>query len=433
MTRALAAIGLLILSCFPVRLQAQPNARAEAVPSPWMLTKNDADLTVSLVTFGVGDAVHQYWGHQALMVEDRERDIGLLYNFGMFSFGSDMLLRYLQGQLEFWAAATPIDATFRHYIDDNRSVRVTELNLSPAKRRLLAERLAFHAHPDHSHYRYHHYFNNCSTKLRDLIDSTLDGQLRKQFSGPSRLSLRDHTRRYTQNDPIVNMLLLLWMNDSMERPLRQYDEAYLPDELERLVLTAQYVNEQGQRVPLAGRSYSVFEAMRPKTPKEPPEQWPGLLAVGVLAGALALALSLPLGRGRRWARVALGLHHLIVGLAIGLPGTVAFLGLFTEWDVFTHNENLYLTNPLTLLAFLLSFAFIAGSARAQRLMAGIWLALGASTLALFVLKVLPAFDQDTRLPMALIAPINLGCAIAHLRLSRLRKRSPVPSGVAVAA
>ena len=46
---------------------------------------------MSLVTFGTGDEIHQYFGHNALLVEDHEREIAALYNFGMFSFGPDLL------------------------------------------------------------------------------------------------------------------------------------------------------------------------------------------------------------------------------------------------------------------------------------------------------------------------------------------------------
>ena len=68
-----------------------------------------------------------------------------------------------------------------------------------------------------------------------MIDAAVDGQFSAQYAGRAPLTYRGDTRRYTQQDPIVHMLLLLWMNDSMERPIRRYDEAFLPDELERLV------------------------------------------------------------------------------------------------------------------------------------------------------------------------------------------------------
>jgi hypothetical protein len=424
-----------ILSVLAIGLSAAFPWRAGAeLRSPWALTQRDEDLQVSLVTFGRGDGVDEYFGHNALMVEDKQQGIAALYNFGMFSFGPDMLPKYLQGQLLFWAAATPVEPTFRMYMEENRSVRVSELNLSPAKRRFLAERLAYSVEPAHRYYRYHHYFNNCSTKLRDLIDATVGGQLLRAASGPARFTYRGHTRRYTQHDPIIHMLLLLWMNDSMERPIRRYDEAYLPDELERLVRSADYIDERGQKQKLVNTAYSVFEARRAPVPAAPNRGWPPLLAFGALLGGLALALSRFVAGGSRVARVLLGLHHMLLGVMVGVPGLVLFLFLFTTWEVTHYNENLFLANPLSFLAFPLGFWTALGSRKAQRWLGTVWILLGASTLLLLLLKLLPAFDQDNHLPMALLVPINLGCALAHAGLLKRLPRtaaSPAASTSAV--
>jgi hypothetical protein len=409
-----ASIACLLLSTATV-------AHAQ-LRSPWDLTRRDEDLAISLVTFGPGDAVHQYFGHNALLVEDRARGAGALYNFGMFSFGPDMLPKYLRGQLEFWAAATPVEPTYDHYRAENRSIHVRELNLSPTRRRALADRLAKAVLPANRSYLYHHYANNCSTKLRDLINDATSGQLERANSNTGRFTYRGDTRRYTQHDPIVHMLLLLWMNDSMERPIRRYDEAFLPGELERMVAGTQYVDEHGAKVHLSRLAYTVFEARRAPVPEAPSAAWPGLLAVGVAIGGLALVLARWLrATASRIARILLGLQHALVGLVVGLPGLVAFLLLFTQWDVTHYNENLLLANPLTFAALPLGLFVAGGSKRALRWVGMTWIALGASTVLLMLLKALPAFDQDTSLPMTLLAPINIGCALAHLGLLRHRR------------
>jgi hypothetical protein len=402
-----------LLACIASALCSPAVAQ---VRSPWALTARDENLVVSLVTFGVGDDIHQYFGHNALMVEDKEQGAAALYNFGMFSFGPDMLPKYLQGQLEFWAAATPVEPTFRQYMEENRSIEVRELNLSPRKRRFLAERLSYYVEPAHRNYKYDHYKNNCSTKVRDLIDEAIDHQLRVAAGGQGRFTYRGHTRRYTQQDPVVQMLLLLWMNDSMERPIKVWDEAFLPGELERIVDSTQYRDDEGRKVPLVRLAYTVFHARRAPVPEAPSAAWPGLLAVGTMLGALALLLSRWMRRGSRVARVLLGLHHMVIGLCVGVPGLVLFLFLFTKWDVTHYNENLFLANPLTFLAFPLGFWTAVGSRKAQRWLGTVWLLLGTSTVLLLLLKLLPDFDQDTHLPMALLVPINLGCALAHAGL-----------------
>jgi hypothetical protein len=120
---------------------------------------------------------------------------------------------------------------------------------------------------------------------------------------------------------------------------------------------------------------------------------------------------------------------MLFGLAIGVPGLVLFLFLFTQWDVTHYNENLFIANPLTFALFPLGFWMACGSERAQRWAGNLAIALGGLTLLAIVLKVLPAFDQDTHLPLALIAPINFGAALAHLAL----RKQPVAAAQAAPA
>jgi hypothetical protein len=392
-------------------------ADAEGAASPWAGSQAE-DLALKLVTFGPGGSVHQYFGHNALIVEDTRRDRALMYNFGMFGFGPDMLPKYLRGQLEFWVAATPVRRTFRRYMEMDRSIRVQELDLTPQQRKALAEKLAWYALPENRTYRYHHYRDNCSTKLRDLIDEVVGGQLEAQSSGRARLNYRGHTWRYTEHDPIIHMLLILWMNDSMERPIRRWDEAFLPNELERLVGGARVRGPDGEEHDLVKLAYTVYESPRPGVPEEPSRRWPAVLAVGVLLGALAIGLALLWARtGRRLSAAPLGLLHVVVGLVCGVPGLVLFLFLFTEWKVTHWNENLLLVNPLTFAALPLGFGILFGSRKAMRWMGRFWQVLAITSLLALALKALPSFDQNNWLPMALLLPMNVGFAWASSALT----------------
>lgn len=393
-------------------LAAGGRASAE---SPWDASR-DQDLEIRLVTFGPGDAIHQYFGHDAFEVRDMRRRLSGLYNFGMFSFGPDMLPKYLRGQLEFWGAVTATEPTYRMYQEMGRSVRVRVLDLSPARRRRLVNRLSFYMRAENRAYRYHHYDNNCTTRLRDLLDGALDGQFRRVHSVPAGMNLRAHTQRYTEHDPLVVVLLVFWMNDTMERPIARYQEAFLPDELERLVDMTTYREADGTSVKLVKSAFTIAPSLMPDVPARPSVLWPRMLAFGLAVGGIALALGRWYARrGSRLARVLLGLWHVAVGALYGIPSLVATLFVFTEWRVTHWNENLFLGNALTFLALPCGLPIAFGAAWAWRWMRHAWLALAASSLLLVVLKLLPMFDQQTSLIMCLALPVNLGFALGLLR------------------
>ena len=392
-------------------------ARAQST-SPWAESR-DIDLEIRLVTFGPGDAVHQYFGHNALEVRDSRIPLSILYNFGMFSFGPQMLPKYLQGRLEFWAAAMPTGPSFRMYEAMGRSVRVRTLDLLPGKRRWIADQLATAVLPENRDYLYHHYDNNCSTRLRDLINGALDGQFERIHSQPGRMSYREHTLRYTAHDPVIAMLLILWMNDSMEAPITRYQEAYLPDELERLVDATIYRGPGNVSVKLAQSAATLVPSRFPPVPAQPPSLWAPIASFAFALALFALLTGLWFARTRgRIARAAFGLSHVVVGVVYGIPGLVLGLFLFTEWDVTHWNENLWIINPITFALMPLGMALAVGSERGLRWARRAAYALGGLTVALCLLKMLPNFNQDTRYPLMLALPVNLAFAAVHYLAQR---------------
>ena len=388
-------------------------ASAQDLP-PWGTGESRGeDLSSYLATFGPGDDVASWFGHGSLVVEDQRLHQSRLYNYGMFSFDERMLVRYAMGRLEFWVDDGSPAATFRFYRSLNRDVRLQELNLTPAQRVELGRLLAENVLPQNRDYLYHHYNDNCVTRLRDALDKVLGGQLHAATSGPGRMTLRDHTRRYTSVGPAMSVLLDFLMNDEIDKPTTRWQEAFLPDELERQLADLQVVGEGGQRHPLVARAFSVYEAQgRPAIPEQPPKYEPVLLLLGLVLGGGAVGLAL-WGRrgGGRAPRLLLGLQNVLLGLVVGIPGLALFImWLGTDHTVTYRNENLFLANPLTVLALPLGFQLMRGSPRAREWMWRLWVGLAALGMLGLVLKVLPMFDQDNWRLIALLLPLSLGMA-----------------------
>jgi hypothetical protein len=411
-----------------VALSLAAPAQAAAPPAPWATgDSRPEDLQVSLVTFGPGPEVPSWFGHTALVVEDTRLRTSRLYNYGMFSFGGDMLARFAMGRLEFWVDDTPyVQGTYKFYAGEDRHVRVQLLDLPPAQAQKLAGLLAENVRPENRHYLYHHYFDNCATRPRDIIDQALGGQLAPHGKAAGRMTLRDHTRRHSHVFPPLSVLLDFLMNDEIDRPISRWEEAFLPGELESILAGATWVDDAGVTRPVVAQSRTWYQGGRADPPEQVPAygRWLLLLGVGLGGGGLLSALWHRRRPRARLPRVTLGLWNAGLGLLFGLPGAVlALMWLVTDHTVTWGNENLFFASPLTLLALPLGLALLSARAWAGRALRAVWLALAGSSILGLMLKVLPAFDQDNWRLIALLLPLNLAMAASSLMYEAQARRA----------
>lgn len=387
-------------------------------PAPWSADgpSRGEDLHISLLTFGVGDDIASWFGHTALMVRDDRLGQERVYNYGMFSFGPDMLPKFLMGRLEFWVGEAPGRATLDLYESLNRDIYRSELNLLPDARREMAAFLAWNVLPENRDYLYHHYFDNCATRIRDAIDKAVSGQLAEAATVPSRTTLRGHTHRHTERNAYIDLLLSLWMNDEIDQPITAWEDMFLPGELLDQIEKLEYVDAAGTSRKLVVQTETVFESDRAKVPHMPSSKWWWTILIGLFLGGVGFVAA------RRWEttrksswRVLMGGHHFLVGMLFGIPGLVSVLFHFSDHTITFWNENMLLWSPLTFMALLLSVPIMRGSSWALRTMRICWYVMAATSVLAVVLKVLPAFDQDNLFALTMLVPFNLLMAAAMHR------------------
>lgn len=412
-------------------------APASAYLTPWGQGESEPrDLVISLVTFSPGDEIPQWFGHSGLMVEDRRLNQSRLYNYGMFSFDDGLLWQFAMGRLWFWVAPTDVSRSFNLYIDADRDVRVIELNLPEETRGEVATFLANNVHPDNREYLYHHYDDNCSTRIRDVIDMAVDGQFYEEYGEKeARMTLREHTRRHSAHLPPMDWVLMYLMNGTIDTTARVWDEMFLPEELEQRVLEFEWEDPQGEVRPLSLREHEIYRAEdRPPVPAEPPRHWHGWLLLGLLLGAIGVGVG---WRGRRRAgrasRIGYGVYHLVVGAVLGFCGLVlGTMAAGTDHTVTYWNQNLFWANPLTLLVFPLAVMVLRGSVRGRRHLVRLWTLLAALAVVGGVVNLLglwiPGLYQDTSLPMAFILPIIAGATASAWLVDGRRVRDAEADG-----
>ena len=378
-----------------------------------------SELTISIMTMGIGAEVWERFGHNAIVVQDRLRGTSLAYNYGMFSFRQqNFLLRFLQGRMQYWMAGYPTEDEVPRYAAIQRSVWQQELNLTPTQRLALRDYLETNALPQNRFYRYDYYRDNCSTRVRDAIDHVLGGAFHAQMSAPASGSYRFHTQRLNANNILLYTGLLLVLGHGADAPVTRWEEMFLPLKLREYLRQVRIPDSTGTLVPLVRSERILFESEAFPVPGAPPRWGPWYLLVGFILGG-AFAWGGAWGRRSRAARWGLAVGGTVWALVTGMAGAVLIgLWAFTDHVVASHNENVFQASVFALaLAVALPLA-VQGRPLALRLAGFLAAAVGGLALLGLLLKALPGFDQVNGQVLALFVPTNVGLMLGVLSWTR---------------
>jgi uncharacterized protein DUF4105 len=409
--RLAISVGLAAIPLAGVTIADATVAAAQSVTLEPTPAHPGEDLRVWLMTAGPGDEVWERYGHNALRVLNTRTGRDVSYNWGIFAFDQvDFIPRFLQGRMLYRMAAFETTAMVNMYAQAEREVVLQELDLSPAQKFELQTLADINALPENRQYIYQYFLDNCSTRIRDLLDRVLGGSLNRQFgSVATGTSYRDHTRRFTQIDPLIFAGMDLLLGTPTDAELTVWEEMFLPLTLRDELRGASIVGEDGTTRALVSAEEVVVEANRANAGN-----------VGSVWLALALVLGLGLGAvfssfGTQRVRTSALLRRTVVTVAVawsalgGVLGLILVLLLFTDHTFAYWNENLFLFNPLLLglvVMLPLSSTRPAWRHRAGMLAAAI---AGVALLGL-VWQVVPASQQRNAMFFAVALPAHLGSA-----------------------
>lgn len=395
MRRLLLGLALLFLATIGL-------AQAHPAPEPRQIT---------LLTFAPGQEYWQRFGHNALLVQDPTTGFEAVYNYGMFNFAQEnFFLNFARGKMQYQLAADSLHRTLALYASEGRWVYAQQLNLDAAQRRALADFLAWNAQPENAEYRYDYFLSNCSTRIRDALDQTLDGALRRQLQARIEpASYRYDATRLITPIPALMAGMDFIMGPEGDHPQTLWQRSFVPEVLMRAVRETRI----GDAPLVKAEGYLLANTNSPVIPDRPLSLLPITLTSGLLLG-LALPL-LAMRRSRTWARwshASLSLLWLLICSIAGLISLLAWVG--TEHWVMWANRNLLLASPLALL--LLPEAVASFGARWRPATVALRLSVLMVVMALLVvaLQLLP--DAQQQWPwLALALPAHLGLAYSWRR------------------
>ncbi|MEY4855435.1 MAG: hypothetical protein RLZZ97_265, partial [Gemmatimonadota bacterium] len=190
-----------------------------------------ARMSVAIFTYGPGAFVFEKFGHIALALTDSTTGEDLALNWGMFDFNQpNFLARFLTGDTKYWMAGYRTADFNAAYMGENRTIRQLDLQLTAVQRGAIADFVRWNAQDANKYYRYDYFADNCATRVRDLLNWALQGQLDVPFAAPgSGRTWRNETARITASDPLVYPGIQVALGRNADHVLTKWEESFLPD------------------------------------------------------------------------------------------------------------------------------------------------------------------------------------------------------------
>ena len=150
---------------------------------------------ISLLTCAEGEDIYSLFGHSAIRVNDPANNIDNCYNWGMFEFDSDEIVfatKFTKGRLKYYMDEQDFRYFMMEYDYFQRTVKEQVLNLTHEQKNKLWMALKENYLPENRVYKYDFFFDNCATRIRDILQNTIgDNLVLKAHPNENTYSLRE--------------------------------------------------------------------------------------------------------------------------------------------------------------------------------------------------------------------------------------------------
>ncbi len=297
---------------------------------------------ISLITCSPADDLYAAFGHSAVRVQDPVLKFDKIYNYGTFNFGApNFYFNFVKGKLAYQLSRNNYSSFVRVYKRNNRSIYEQVLRLNNEEKKAFFDFLENNYLPENRVYLYDFFFDNCSSRIRDILNEQLGERLQYK-EVDTQQTFRDLLQPYLNNRPWGDWGIHLILGLPTDRIATTQEYQFLPYEL---MYAFDNATLDGQ--PLVAEKTTIFEA------EEIPATWSLLQPFNI---ALLLLILVVLGSYCSFKRTPLRypFDTFLFGLA-GLTGFILFLmWLATDHGPTYRNLNMLWAFPLHLpIAFML--------------------------------------------------------------------------------
>ncbi len=378
--------------------------------------------TISLLTCEPGkEEVYTLFGHTAIRVQDPEKNIDIVVNYGLFDpHAPNFIINFILGKTDYYAGATTYETFCQTYRHEGRNIHEQVLRLTPEETANIINTLNNNLTPPNNTYRYNIFYKNCTTLAKDAIWNNLKSQtsnLKPQTSNlkPQTPNLKPQTPnttirslidQYTQPYPWLQFGINLILGVKADKTLTPEQQLFLPIELMNAVQDSKLTETTTQRQPRRDNHAETTTIITP-------------LIASIILLIIAISVSIPTFSKSRHSRAAAVFDSLLT-ITTTVASLILILFAFSEHPTTTFNLLLLMLNPIPATIL---WQTIRG--RKTKFVKRIWTLWAAMTIACLCGAVIQTYP----IPIFLIAATILVRALCHTFFSYSAEPSAPPKKV----
>jgi hypothetical protein len=392
----------IVLALLLVAGAASPTLADRKTLSPESAKLYQDPPVIELVTMGIGALIWERHGHIALCVRYADPRQDVCYNYGIAEFHHPLSMTwgFFRQTNSFWVGKIPANQMLDVYRYADRTIWVQPLPLNAEQKKQVLDKLEHDILDENRYYAYDHFEDNCTTRVRDIIDNVTGGSLQSLPDPGDDRTFRDLAREGFFGMRIPLLITDIAMGRSTDRVPSFYEKMFLP----------QYLREAVQKrwgiEPIV-----IYERVGPPPLDDGPSG-------RVLFALFAIAITAPAWATRLWGRFQrTGLAIAIVPPAL-LGLILWFLAIISPLPYVRTNESCLIFFPFDFLLLFLPVVKRRWYARARVAMLGL----------VFLLLVVGILKQPLFAPLLwpLIPLAVVGFWPQDARIGQLEKQDAKP-------
>lgn len=299
-------------------------------------------LRISVLTCSPGNELYSIFGHSALRITDSARGTDVIYNWGTFDFDEpDFYTKFMRGKLLYYVSPDRLRDFLYVYEYEGRSVYEQVLDISCEEKQNISRAVAINMQGDNRYYKYDFLYDNCTTRIRDLLQNNISDMRVTAQIVPEGTTFRNMLYAYLDRGGQAwsKLGIDILLGSRIDRAVTNDEAQFLPEYLMMAIDSS-----ATQQHPTVGRKNMLLSA---SGPTDPSGLYTPLMVTGIFSLLLFLVSLLQTGRAKTFTRFADSFLLYLTGL---LGFLLLIMWFFTDHSACADNYNLLWALPINVFA-----------------------------------------------------------------------------------